>query len=338
MFGLMPGTISRWKKEGFPKKLGESDVTEYFGFDPKPITMPFSEVVQFDPPFNEQIIEENNRYIIKTDGLGRVTKLMKDIVSVPLAIDNPIKNPKDWEKLKGRLKFSKRRLKINQWLKIFKEAENRDLPVRTNCKGFFWFPRELMGLDGLFKAYFKWPKLVHEILNNYCELIINVAEYLLDHVEIDLFCFAEDMCYKKGMMISTKFYREFIEPYYKIIFKIFGNKGTKLFAVDSDGNLEDLIPLLIESGVNVVYPLEVQASNDIVSLREKFGKNIAFIGGLDKKMLIGEFADIDKELTSKIPSMKKTAGYIAGLDHRVPKETPFRSFKYYVNSVKSLLL
>ena len=55
--------------------------------------------------------------------------------------------------------------------------------------------------------------------------------------------------------------------------------------MDSDGYIEELIPIWIDSGINVCDPIEVAALNDIVHYREKFGTKMAYTGGIDKRCI-----------------------------------------------------
>ena len=48
--------------------------------------------------------------------------------------------------------------------------------------------------------------------------------------------------------------------------------------MDRDGNIEQLIPIWLESGINYLWPFEVAAGNDAVALRKKYGKDL-IIGG-----------------------------------------------------------
>ena len=55
--------------------------------------------------------------------------------------------------------------------------------------------------------------------------------------------------------------------------------------MDSDGYIAHLIPIWIEAGINVCDPIEVAAGNDIVAFREQFGRQMAYIGGIDKRAM-----------------------------------------------------
>ena len=106
--------------------------------------------------------------------------------------------------------------------------------------------------------------------------------------------------------------------------------------VDSDGRIDDIIPLWIEGGVNVLAPFEVGAGMDIVKVRKKYGKDLAIIGGIDKmKVAMGQEA-IHEELELKVKPMLKSGGYIPTLDHAVPFEMSLGNYLCYRNELNRL--
>ena len=58
-----------------------------------------------------------------------------------------------------------------------------------------------------------------------------------------------------------------------------------IYYVDSDGNIEQLIPLWLESGINYVWPLGRAAGNDAIALRKKYDKELILGGAIDKRAL-----------------------------------------------------
>ena len=105
--------------------------------------------------------------------------------------------------------------------------------------------------------------------------------------------------------------------------------------VDSDGNIENLIPLWIESGVDGLYPMEVQAGMDVAKIRNRY-PDLLMAGGIDKMALSKSKKDIDKEL-EKAEAVLKTGGYIPFVDHVVPPEVSWENFKYYRNNINNLI-
>jgi uroporphyrinogen decarboxylase len=106
--------------------------------------------------------------------------------------------------------------------------------------------------------------------------------------------------------------------------------GVKVIELDSDGNTEPLIPLLIEAGINCHWPLESAADMDPVKLRREYGKDLAFMGGIDKRELAKDKRAIEEELRRKVLPILESGGYIPTVDHTVPPEVPLENFLYYL--------
>ena len=99
--------------------------------------------------------------------------------------------------------------------------------------------------------------------------------------------------------------------------------------LDSDGNCEQLIPHWLGSGINCIFPNEVAAGNDVVALRQKFGRDLCMIGGIDKRALARDKKSIDDELKKRLP-LVEDGGYLPCVDHSVPPDVPFENYKYYI--------
>ena len=107
--------------------------------------------------------------------------------------------------------------------------------------------------------------------------------------------------------------------------------------MDSDGNVNELIPLWLEIGVNGVLPLEVAAGIDPVALRKKYGQDLLMMGSIDKRVLAKDKKAIEKEVFSKVPFLIEQGGYVPMVDHTVPPDVPFENFLYYRELIKKIV-
>jgi uroporphyrinogen decarboxylase len=123
--------------------------------------------------------------------------------------------------------------------------------------------------------------------------------------------------------------RDILMPVYRHWGKLVRDAGCPLYGMDSDGFVGELIPIWIESGINTCDPVEVAAGNDIVDLRRKFGRGIAFLGGVDKRAIARGGAAIEAEI-ARIAPVVETGGYIPGCDHGVPPDVSWPDFVRYV--------
>ena len=108
-------------------------------------------------------------------------------------------------------------------------------------------------------------------------------------------------------MIGPDMTREFCGPCYRRWVAEGKAVGTTLFAIDSDGRNDELIPVWLECGINCIDPLEVAAGNDINALRETYGDRLAFRGGIDKRAIAAGGDALKKEVDRVRPVRRKTA-------------------------------
>ncbi len=75
---------------------------------------------------------------------------------------------------------------------------------------------------------------------------------------------------------------------------------------------------------------------DVRQFRQKYGKNLAMIGGLDKRLLVEAGAALEIEINAKVPAMFEMGGYIPALDHTVPPDVSLANFRRYLQLVRSI--
>ena len=365
--GYWGGTVKRWYSEGLPKKRGLSkdisngdsvvgpgvanaspsttgefplydfDVSSYFNFDESFYHFPYNYWIY--PRFDRKVIKEDEKYVELIDTDGVTKRKLKDNTSMPLWLDFPVKNRKDWEKVREeRFNFGS----INQRFQLdkntlIKYVKNCAMPlgVLDAPVGFFGTLRYLIGEINLFFLYHDDPSLIKDICEHFCNLWIAMSEELTSVIDFDLGCFWEDMSGKQGSLISPSTFKEFMLPYYKRLIGFLKSKGIKLFLVDTDGDVSRLIPLFIESGVNMMYPFEQQAGNDLIKIKNDYPK-FRMLGGFDKNSIYKGTENIDKEL-EKMSYLISRGGYIPFCDHLVPPNCSWDNFKHYRNNLNRII-
>lgn len=282
------------------------------------------------------VVEDNDDYIIETDGLGRRMKLMKGKATVPLPLDNPVRTPDDWLKIKHLYEFDEGRIDWEQVERAAAEQKN-GVMVLGSMPGGFDLPRQLLGEEELSYAYYDEPEMIEDILNTAADTCIKVLDRISDKVTIDQLSVHEDMAGKSGPMIGPNQINEFLKPYYLKVWDLLKSKGTKIFSQDSDGNMNPVMDVFIECGLTQMYPMEPESGMDIVRVFEQYGEKLSLKGGINKYVIKDGKEAIRRELEYKMqPSMQK-GGIVFGLDHRIPNGTPIEYYRYYVNLGRELL-
>jgi hypothetical protein len=365
-FGYWGGTLNRWYSEGLEKVYGlkrqvsygegvcgpglhwpmpsfsedilkDKDVCACFGFDEGVALIPYNYWIY--PKYEKIIIHEDDhkKELVDIDGIRKIVK--KDDSSIPFFMEWPVKNMKEWDG------FKEDRLNVNTiqqrfsgvGAEISEKLKSRTCPLGLlgDPVGFFGSLRFLLGEVNLFMFYYDDPKLIKSIASYLCDFWIQICEELLGMIDVDCVFFWEDMSGKQGSLISPKTFREFMSPYYKRMIGFLENKGLKHFIVDTDGNVEELIPLFLETGITGMYPFEIQAQNDILEIRSKYPE-LQMFGGIDKNELTKDNKAIDAEV-KKIDGMLNFGGYIPYADHLVPPNVSWENYVYYRNQVKKII-
>jgi uroporphyrinogen decarboxylase len=136
--------------------------------------------------------------------------------------------------------------------------------------------------------------------------------------------------FKEKPFMSPAMYKDLLFPAHKRLFDWSHSRNMPVI-VHSCGYVEPLIPGLIEAGIDCLQPLEVKAGMDLVKLKKEFGDRIAFIGGIDVRTLIAnDLEDVQTELEKKVPVAMQNSGYILQVDHSVPDQVDYETFKFFI--------
>jgi len=359
-YGYWSGTIKNFIREGMPvkkelplnisgnssimgypkidsssKEIADENVKDFFNLDPYIAKFPFD----VSPRLKEEIIEEDKYYKVYKNKYGITLKERKDGTSAPLDLDFPIKDRKDFDNYRQHYDSDfKKRLPVD-WEIIKQDLKKRDFPLRLggNPFGFLGFPRHVIGTTELFMMMYDNPQLVKDINEFFLNFIMDYWSEIMEGIQVDCILIFEDMCYKNGSMISDGMFKEFLSPYYRRLTDFLRNQGIKNIIVDSDGYVEEIIPLFLDCGVTGLMPFEIQAGNDLLRIRKNYPK-LQILGGIDKKILLKDEGKkfIDKEL-EKVPELLRQGGYIPHIDHHVSEDATWENFKYYRTKLNNII-
>jgi len=143
------------------------------------------------------------------------------------------------------------------------------------------------------------------------------------------------MAYKNGPLASPSFVRRYMAPGYRRIVDLLRSHGVEVLILDCDGNIDELIPIWIDCGINATYPLECAAGMDGRKIREKYGNNIILMGNVDKQALARGKKEIDAEI-AKVKSLLEHSGYFPSVDHHIPPDVSYANMLYFLNELRKL--
>ncbi len=355
--GMWPETLDRWYAEGLDpafKVPKNEDLSAWltdefqrvllgeFGFDRidylrEAVASGYTET-PFYPPFEKRIIAEDRstRTILDLDGIIKRELVRYNTSSMPQFLKFPVESLADFRALLPRLDpETPGRLSPN-WETVCAFYAKRDFPVGLTICGAFGHPRNLLGVENLCTAYYDQPALIYEIMEHWLDFYCKLSSRVWAGVQFDFVLFWEDMAYRGGSLISPRLVREFMLPYYRRLIDHLRGLGCEIFIVDSDGNVTELVPLFLCAGVNAMLPFEVQSGMDVRMFRRQYGKSLAMMGGLDKRLLVDAGPALVDELRAKVPLMLASGGYIPALDHTVPPDVSLENFRFYLECLRGM--
>lgn len=347
--GPRESTLAAWRQQGLPEGRGYMEALhQILGMTPERTMPQVSPGVSFQmiPTFEEKILEHRDGHYIVQDWMGAITEISDryDYTYIRAAKDFvtrkwhrfPVQNRADWERMKQRYDPRARGRFPDDFKERCQRLQDRDYPAQIHFNGPFWQMREWCGFEGLCVLMADDPEFVEDMASFWTGFVSATMAPILERVELDAVGISEDMAYKGHSMISPAMVRRFLMPAYQRWVSQIKASGCPIVDMDSDGMIAELIPLWIEAGINCCDPIEVAAGNDIVEYRRRFGRRIAYRGGIDKRAIAKGGAIMRAEVMRVVPPVLEDGGYIPGCDHGVPPDISWSNFVEYARLLAQL--
>jgi len=358
-------TLEKWVEQGAPKEIMNPRFRrEYFRFErilsltetpssaigegreevPSKIDLGHGIMVRAKalsplvPFYEPRVISEDEHTVILRNGDGQTVKYIKDRVErmMPTFLDWPVKDRTTWNEHKKRLDPNTPELWPSDWDAYVQKMNGKNEPLSLRVGSFYGYLREWVGSERILYMFYDAPGLIEDMMEQVLYRETEIIKRVLKDIKVNLAHFSEDMAYKNGPLISPAMVRKFMMPRYKKITDLVHSYGVDVIFMDNDGNLNELVPLWLEVGINFIWPFEVAAGNDVVALRKKYGKDLIIGGAIDKRALIKGKEAIREEIMSKVPFLLEQGGYFPSVDHAVPPDVTFENYCYYFNLMREV--
>ena len=334
-------TVKRWEEEGLPKGKNQFEaLCDELGIKQEK-SQPRYEVgvsLNIMPIFEQKVLKHEAGHYLVQDWKGAIVEISDDydltyLISASDFVTRkwhkfPVENEKDWQEMKKRLNPDEPGRFPADFAARCAKLRERDYVLSINPYGPFWALRDFCGFENLCMFTIEKPELVQEMAEVWGDFMTKVVSRILNETSLDVIHISEDMAYKEKAMISPAMCRQFLMPVWKKWVKAFKGDKCPVIAMDSDGFIGELIPLWIESGIQVCDPIEVAAGCDINAFRKSFGKKMAYRGGVDKREMAKGGKRIVDEL-KRIEPVVRDGGFIPSCDHGVPPDVSWKDYVYY---------
>lgn len=192
----------------------------------------------------------------------------------------------------------------------------------------------LRGYEQMMVDFLLDPALANRILDIPYHYHLTAAKKLAE-MGVDMIWFGDDVGAQETMLISPETWRAFLKPRLANLIASVKQINPQLkVAYHSDGNIYEIVPELIEIGVDVLNPIQ-PASMDPEKLKRDFGDRLCFWGSLDLQNTLpfGTPAQVRQEVLMRLDTLGRDGGLILGPTHNVQLDVPLENFWAMVNTI-----
>lgn len=193
----------------------------------------------------------------------------------------------------------------------------------------------IRGLEPLMMDLALRPELADCLLNRIAErtgyLAARYAEAGVDVIQL-----GDDVGSQHGMMISPGHWRHFLKSRMaRIIRNIKEANAQTLVFYHSDGNIEAIIPDLIEIGVDILNPVQPECM-DTARLKRQFGNRLSFWGGIGVQTTLpfGSPEAVQTAITQLVEDAGRGGGLLIAPAHLIERDVPWANVEAFVSAAR----
>jgi uroporphyrinogen decarboxylase len=266
-------------------------------------------------------IEWKKTYYDTINGKGYYTEIVKS----PLAEDSLVDSYLPPDPFKEDLSHTER---------IIKKYSSKYFLVANVGSSVFEGLRYLRGFTQSMIDLIACKDIARRVMDVTVDYHIKLGIRLIN-LGIDMLYLADDYAAQNCLLMSEDTFREMCKPKMAYMIQEFkkANKDIKI-AFHSCGNVRSILDDIIETGVDVLNPVQPEAVNP-AELKKRYGKKLVLWGGLSnqKTMPNGKPDDIKKEMKNLISNCAPGGGFILSPAHNVQLDAPIANIEAFYECI-----
>lgn len=188
---------------------------------------------------------------------------------------------------------------------------------------YFWRPFDAFMIDLV-----ENPRLASELVRRVGEYNLKAAQRLLE-CGVHAISFPDDLGYNRATFISPRLYKEFFYPWHCKIAQLCHDHGAYV-NMHSHGNLNAIMPLLYEAGIDMLNPVGPSDGMDLAALKARYGDRITFMGGVSKYIGRMSPAELQAHLWQVFRAGSPGGGFICHSEGGIPADMPRANVYLYL--------
>jgi uroporphyrinogen decarboxylase len=203
---------------------------------------------------------------------------------------------------------------------------NEHRPIRGGGSEPFLTYKSLRGQEQAFMDLVLNPEIVRYCLDKLFDFCYESTRRIFEQIpgQVKITYVAEDLGSQTGLMMSRAHILNFLLPGMKRMMDLTHEAGSYVFH-HTDGSVMDVIPDLIEAGIDVLNPVQWRCKNmDRQVLKDRFGDRIVFHGAVDNQQTLafGAVEDVRAEVADNLRILGAGGGYILAPCHNIQAVSP----------------
>jgi uroporphyrinogen decarboxylase len=208
-------------------------------------------------------------------------------------------------------------------------AMAKDYAVLTGSFSIWNFSFFTRGMEKILLDLALLPEVADAIIECHTRFAMQYYERTLEagNGAIDIVRTYDDYGTQLGLMMRPATWRKLIKPRLVALVDLVHGYGAK-FMLHSCGSVIDILPDIIDAGVDILDPVQTKASGmEPETLKERFGSQICFHGGLDTQDVLprGSPEDVEEEVKHLLRVFAPGGGYLFNSSQALLLDTPLEN-------------
>ncbi|NQW17546.1 MAG: hypothetical protein HQ478_08680 [Chloroflexi bacterium] len=208
-----------------------------------------------------------------------------------------------------------------------REETDYALIIRLRNVGGLYLAQRLRGFGEYLMDLLINPSFAEALQERGAIMVCEFARTVLDEVGdlIDGVSWADDLGMQTQPLMGPDLYRKAIKPYHRQLGDAIRSRTDARIILHSCGAIRPLLGDLIDCGVNVINPVQVNAAGmNPTELKRDFGADLSFWGGIDTQHILpfGTATDVAREVRARKNDLGHNGGWTVAAVHNIRAEVP----------------
>jgi uroporphyrinogen decarboxylase len=286
------GFVATWRaRNGLPARpeiplddvvYDDEDILSYFHID-------MYQVIPTEAPWPSQAQERGRQgeYIVERDGWGRIIR-RKATSPYGVTLDVSLVEKRDLDKLEFEPAQSEERYQpMLEGIGQARQMKHQPY-VFIKVGGPFLRSSFLRGEYQWYVDIAEDPGFAEAVASRMTDHLIAVGIEGLHRSNLlnTSIWIYDDIASNKGLLVSPRSYERLFLPQVRRMVEAFQEAGVAHVGYHSDGDIRSVLDGLVDAGISILNPIEPRANMDVVELRRRYGRRLAFVGGLCNSQIL----------------------------------------------------